>query len=166
MDTDLALLVIRLALGPMLVAHGMSKIAGAGGLSGTETWFAARGLQPAQLYARIAAATEIAAGAFITIGLFAGPAAVCVGLMYVAARADHRGKGYFVFKGGVAYVAMVALIALELAWVGAGAWSLDSALGIDTSGAWSLLGACFGAVVVAVGLLSTRYRRRYPHPNQ
>lgn len=74
MDTDLALLVIRLALGPMLVIHGVNEVAGAGGLKGTESWFLALGSRPAWLHARVAAATEITAGVFLTLGLLTGPA--------------------------------------------------------------------------------------------
>lgn len=160
MDADLGLLLIRLALGPMLVVHGVNKVAGVGGLKGTERWFDAVGLRPAWLHARVAAATEIAAGLLLTIGLLTGPTATaCVGLMYVAARTDHRGKGYFVFNGGVEYVALIALVALALASTGPGSWSLDAALNIDTSGAWWLLGACIGGVVLAAGLLTTSNHR-------
>src|SRR5690606_22388260 len=105
---DLGLLVLRLALGPMLVVHGWNKVKGAGGLAGTTGWFEALGLRPAALHARLAAVTEIAAGLLLTLGLLTGLAsAAFVGLMAVAMLTDHRGKGYFVFKGGSEYVIVV-----------------------------------------------------------
>ena len=112
MDVDLGLLIVRLALGPMLVLHGYNKAFGSGGIEGTTRWFDGIGLRPAWLHARIAATAEIGAGVAMTLGLLTGlVAAAFVGLMLVAARTDHRGKGYFVFKGGWEYVLLVAMVA-------------------------------------------------------
>ncbi len=59
-DLDVASLVLRLALGPMLVLHGLNKVQG--GLDGTAGWFESLGLKPGWLHARVAAFTEIGAG--------------------------------------------------------------------------------------------------------
>lgn len=159
MDLDLGMLLIRLALGPMLVVHGCNKVFGAGGLAGTAGWFESLGLRPGWLHARVAAATEIVAGVLLTLGLATGPVcAAFVGLMLVAALTDHRGKGYFIFKGGWEYVALVALVAVGAASTGPGAWSLDHALGLDLSGAWWSLAAALAGVVAASGLLLVAYR--------
>ncbi len=159
MDVDLGLLIVRCALGPMLVLHGWNKVFGGGGLEGTTRWFEGLGLRPARVHARVAAATEMGAGVLMTLGLLTGPAAAAfVGLMVVAARTDHRGKGYFVFKGGWEYVLLVAVVAVGVAAAGPGRWSLDDALGLDLSGArWALAAAVLG-VGAAVGLLATSYR--------
>jgi putative oxidoreductase len=159
MDQDVGMLVLRLALGPMLVLHGWNKVGGAGGLAGTARWFDGLGLRPAWLHARAAAATEITAGVLVTCGLLTGfSAAAFVGLMLVAARTDHRGKGFFVFKGGWEYVALVALAAITLASVGPGEWSLDDALGMDLSGVgWAAFAAGAG-LVAGGGLLASAYR--------
>ncbi|MDI5910257.1 DoxX family protein, partial [Streptomyces sp. 12257] len=58
---DAAALVLRATLGPMLFAHGWNKVAGPGGLKGTTGWFEALGLKPAEVHARMAAGTEMAA---------------------------------------------------------------------------------------------------------
>lgn len=99
-EIDLGLLIVRLALGPMLFAHGWNKAFGAGGISGTESWFAGLGLRPAWLHARLAAGSEMAAGVLLAIG-FLSPFAcfMFIALMGVATVVDHVGKGYFVFKG-------------------------------------------------------------------
>ncbi len=159
MDVDLGLLIVRLALGPMLVLHGWNKVFGSGGLEGTTRWFEGLGLRPARVHARVAAATEIGAGVAMTLGLLTGlVAAAFVGLMVVAARTDHRGKGYFVFKGGWEYVLLVAVVAVGVAAAGPGRWSLDHALGLDVSGAWWAVGAAVLGVGAASGLLATSYR--------
>lgn len=65
---DTAALVLRATLGPMLFAHGWNKVAGPGGLKGTTGWFEALGLKPAEVHARMAAGTEMAAGVGIALG--------------------------------------------------------------------------------------------------
>ncbi|MGL4745677.1 MAG: DoxX family protein [Dermatophilaceae bacterium] len=153
------MLVVRLALGPMLVVHGWNKVFGGGGLSGTAGWFDSLGLRPGWLHARLAAATEIGAGVLVTVGLFTGPAGMAfVGLMTVAAFTDHRGKGYFVFAGGWEYVVLVATVAVGLVSVGPGEWSLDAVLGLDLAGpGWAVV-AAVGGVLAAAALLATSYR--------
>lgn len=159
MDTDLAMAAVRLALGPMLFLHGWNKLAGTGGLSGTTGWFESLGLRPARLHAGLAAGTETAAGLLVTLGLLTGLAATAyVGLMFVATLTDHRGKGYFVFKGGCEYTVLVGVVAVALAAAGPGAWSLDNLLGLDLAGApWALFAAVAG-VAAGGGLLATSYR--------
>ncbi|MFW5473626.1 DoxX family protein [Knoellia sp. CPCC 206450] len=156
-ELDVASLVIRLALGPMLVLHGLNKVQG--GLSGTAGWFESLGLRPGWLHARFAAFTEIGAGVLVTFGLLNGLAAMAfVGLMTVAALTDHRGKGYFIFKGGWEYVVLVAIVAVALAVLGPGRWSLDNAFGLDLAGlGWGAL-AALGGVGAAGAMLAAFYR--------
>lgn len=159
MDVDFGMLVLRLALGPMLITHGWNKIFGGGGLAGTTGWFESLGLRPARLHARVAAGTEIGAGVLVTLGLLTSlGVAAFVGLMTVAALTDHRGKGYFIFKGGVEYVALVAMVAVALAAVGPGDWSLDHALDLDLAGyGWAIAAAITGVAGAAL-LMVASYR--------
>jgi putative oxidoreductase len=146
---DLSLLILRLALGAMLAAHGLNKIVGAGGIEGTQRWFEGLGFRPAWLHARLAAATEIGAATLMVLGLVTPLAcAAYVGLMVVAARTDHRGKGFFVFKGGWEYVGLVGVVAVCVAAMGPGEWSVDGV--ID----WHLVGLRWAAFSLVVGLLS------------
>lgn len=156
---DLGMLLVRLALGPMLVLHGWNKVFGGGGLTGTARWFESLGLRPGWLHARVAAAAEIGAGVFMTLGLLTGLTAMAfVGLMATAALTDHRGKGYFVFAGGWEYVVLVAVVAVGVAAAGPGEWSLDAALGLDLAGPVWALAAGLGGVLAAVGMLAVSYR--------
>lgn len=159
MELDLGLLLLRLALGPMLVVHGANKAFGPGGFTGTTRWFDSLGLRPAWFHARVAAVTEICAGLLLASGLATGLAATAfVGLMGVAALTDHRGKGYFVFRGGWEYVVLVAIVAVAIAALGPGQWSLDELLGIDLAGgAWAAV-AALGGLGAATLLLVTCYR--------
>jgi putative oxidoreductase len=144
---DESLLILRLALGGMLAAHGLNKVLGPGGIEGTTRWFTGLGLRPAWLHARLAAATEIGAGLLMAAGLLTPLAgAAFAGLMIVAAVTDHRGKGFFVFTGGWEYVGIVGLTALCITGTGPGRWSLDAALG------WDLFGARWAGIALALGL--------------
>lgn len=159
MELDLAMLVLRIALGAMLIAHGANKILGAGGLVGTAGWFESLGLRPSYVHARVAAFTEIGAGALLLVGLATTAAsAAFIGLMLVATLTDHRGKGYFVFKGGWEYSVLVMMMAIVPALVGPGEWALDHVIGVETFGVrWAGIAVAAGALS-AVGLLATCYR--------
>jgi putative oxidoreductase len=163
-DRDFAALALRMAIGPMLVAHGSNKAFGAGGLEGTSRWFEGLGLRPGWLHARAAAATELGAGTLITLGAMDPlPCAAVVGLMATAARTDHKGKGFFVFKGGWEYTAFVAAAATALAALGSGRWSLDRLLGRKPrSGAKvAILAAAFG-MANSAALMAASYRPDAP----
>lgn len=159
-NKDFAAFMLRASIGPMLIAHGTNKVFGSGGLEGTTGWFESLGLRPAAVHARMAAATEIGAGTLITLG--AGnplPSAAVVGLMATAAATDHRGKGFFVFKGGWEYTAIVAAAAIALAGLGHGRWSVDRVLGRkNRSGPAMALGAAAFGLASAAALLAATYR--------
>ena len=145
----LGLLVIRLALGGMLAVHGLNKVFGGGGLAGTARWFEGLGLRPGWLHARLAAGNEIGAGLLMACGLaFPLAGAAFIGLMSVAAVTDHKGKGFFVFKGGWEYVAVIGVIAAALVSTGPGRYSLDAAAG------WHLAGPGWAGLAIVVGVIA------------
>ncbi|MFE2985770.1 DoxX family protein [Streptomyces sp. NPDC059262] len=164
---DTASLALRATLGPMLMAHGWNKLRGAGGIAGTTKWFDSLGLRPAGLHARVAAGTELAAGAGLLAGLANPlPAAAAVGLMTVAARTDHRGKGFFVFKGGWEYTAVVGGAAVALAALGHGRWSLDGVLPVRTrNGTRGAVIAAGLGTVAAGAMLRVSYRPAVEEPD-
>jgi putative oxidoreductase len=156
---DAAALLLRLTIGPMLFAHGYNKVFGKGGLKGTTGWFDSLGLKPAHVHARMAAATELGSGTLITLGAASPlPAAAAIGLMTTAARTDHRGKGFFVFKGGWEYTGVVAAVCAVMAALGPGRFSVDGARGRPRTGLrWALFAVLFG-VASSLGLLAVSYR--------
>ena len=163
---DVAALVLRATLGPMLFAHGYNKVAGGGGLEGTTGWFRALGLEPAAVHARLAAGTEIAAGVGLTLGAANPlPAAATVGLMSVAALTDHRGKGFFVFKGGWEYAGVVGGAAVALAALGNGRISVDALLRRQRSGFTPAVVATALGVGSAAALLKLCYHPDKPEDN-
>ncbi|MEV6927371.1 DoxX family protein [Dactylosporangium sp. NPDC051485] len=140
MDADLPLL-LRLALGSMLLAHGANKVWGGGGLPGTASWFEGLGMRPGWLHARLAVVAELGAGALMCLGLLTPLAgAAFVGLMVTAALTDHRDNGFF---------------PVVLVWLGPGRWSVDHLLGAALSGPVVALKAGTLGLVASLGLLTS-----------
>jgi putative oxidoreductase len=156
---DFGLLVLRLALGLMLMAHGYNKVKG--GLDGTGRWFESLGMHPGWFHARLAAGTELGAGLLFAVGLLTPAAAAgIIGVMLVAALTDHRGKGFFIFRKeqGWEYVMIIGVAAFAVACIGAGTASIDHAVGLDVEGWWGAGIAGIGGVGAAALVLALCYR--------
>ena len=158
-STDTALLILRLALGPMLFAHGYQKLFMGGRIEGTAGWFESMGMKPGKVNAWAAALTETGTGVLMTVGLLTPFAAAgMVGVMVVA-WFTHRGA-FFVFKDGWEYNFVIAAVAIGVGTLGAGEFSLDEVFGIrDTLAGWTGLAISAGLGLAAgFGTLALFYR--------
>ena len=118
---DVGLLILRLALGVTMAAHGLNKFFGGGRIAGTAGWFESIGMKPGKFHATVAATTETAAGFGVAAGLLTPiPAAGFVSLMLVAAWTVHRHNGFFIVKEGWEYNLVLAAAAVAVATLGAG----------------------------------------------
>jgi putative oxidoreductase len=131
---DLGLLALRLTTGSLLAGHGTQKLFGwfgGHGLQGTAGWLESQGLRPGKPWALAAGASEFTGGVLTALGLLnpVGPAAA-VGAMSMATAKAHWGKPIWVSSGGAELPLTNAAIALALAVVGPGKYSIDRALGI------------------------------------
>ncbi|NHD19560.1 MULTISPECIES: DoxX family protein [unclassified Actinopolyspora] len=125
---DFGLLVLRLALGAVFVAHGAQKLFGAfggPGLDGTADMLAEMGFGRTQVLAPLTGGTEFAAGILLGLGLFTPLAAA--GLLGVMANAVVLGadSGFFLDGGGVEYPAVLGAAALALLFTGPGRVAAD-----------------------------------------
>jgi putative oxidoreductase len=68
-SVNLAALVLRLAVGSTMIAHGWNHAFGGGRLPGTARWFESIGIRPGRVHALFATVTELGAGAFLVLGL-------------------------------------------------------------------------------------------------
>lgn len=159
---DLGLLLLRLAVGLVFVAHGWNHIFGGGKIAGTSRWFESLGMRPGILHAWTASLTELGAGVLLILGLLTPLAgAGVVGVMLVAWITNHRTNGFFIFRPGEGYeyVMTLTFCGLVFAAVGGGGWSIDRALGIFVPPGWLAAGICLAAGVVgAAGLLVVFWR--------
>lgn len=165
-----ALLIVRIGLGVVFLAHGVKH---ARGRAKTSKWFASIGFKRPDLQWFASTATEIGVGVLLIIGLLTGLAAAgVIGVMAVAYWTVHRPAGFFItsfMKEGVEiegyeYVATLGVMALALAVSGPGEFALDHA--IEFSGVTlaeyfdGRVGALLavGAVVLAALQLATFWR--------
>ncbi|QIX53780.1 DoxX family protein (plasmid) [Rhodococcus sp. DMU1] len=156
---DTGLLLLRVATGVTLAAHGYVKLFRGGRLTGTARWFDSIGMRPGRMQALLAAITEIAGGILFALG-FLTPlaAAAIVALMIVAAWTSHRDNGFFIVGNGWEYNFVLAVVALSVAATGPGAISLDHVAGFGT-GTWlGTLVALSAGVVAGIGQLAMFYR--------
>ncbi|MFI5879270.1 DoxX family protein [Streptomyces sp. NPDC051554] len=159
-DADVAvLLLVRVVVGLIMIMHGLNHWRGGGRIKGTARWFTGLGLRQGVLQAWASVLTEVGAGVLLILGLLTPLAcAAVISVMLVAGLLAHRPNGFFVFKDGYEYVLTLAVVALALAVLGPGHWSVDHAAGIDLTG-WTGGGIALGAAVVATGgLLGTFWR--------
>jgi putative oxidoreductase len=165
---DLALLLLRLGVGAVMLAHGIRHIFGGGKIAGTARWFGSMGMRAPLLQAWLASLTEIGAGVALVLGLLTplGGAGV-VGTMAVALIANHFKNGFFIFnKGeGYEYVMTLLLCGVVLGTVGPGSWSLDDALEIndDLTGTTGLLLSLVAGGAGALLLLAVFWRPVKPN---
>ncbi|MGH3940988.1 MAG: DoxX family protein [Pseudonocardiaceae bacterium] len=125
---DTALVVARIVLGVVLIAHGAQKFF-TNGIDGTATGFASMEIPLPTLSAFVAATIELVGGALLILGLATAIAGLLVVLnMLMAALLVHVGNGIFVTDGGWELVGVIAALALTLAAVGPGRFSVDHAV--------------------------------------
>jgi putative oxidoreductase len=165
-QVNLALLVLRLAVGATMIAHGVNHIWRGGRIEGTGRWFASLGMKPGLLHAWLASITELVAGALLIVGFLTSLAAgAVVGVLLVAWITNHRAAGFFVFRRpteGWEYVMNLAAAAFAIGCLGAGEWSLDEAFDTHFSDWWGLIAVLVIGVGGTIALLATFWRPPAP----
>ena len=170
---NLGLLVIRAAVGLLLVGHGSQKLFGwfgGHGPEGTGASFESMGLRPGRRMATLAGVAEIAGGALLAAGLLTPlGAALLSAVMLTAIWTVHRTNGLWITEGGFEYNLVMMAAAFGVTATGPGDWSLDHVLGLDLAGAgWALAALAVGAVgaiaATALARLSTQRPVHGPQP--
>jgi putative oxidoreductase len=160
MDTlDVALLILRVWIGVVMVAHGLNHLRSQ---DGTARWFGKVGFRSPRLNARLSAYGELAIGAGLVVGLLTPVAAAGLGAtMLVAFWAIHRHVGFFVFHRpdeGYEYVVTLAAVAFVLAILGPGRISIDQTLGLVWTG-WAGASTYVAGLAAGAAQLIVFYRR-------
>ena len=129
---DAGLLLLRLAVGLGIAAHGAQKLFGffdGPGLAGAAKGFESMGFAPGMLFASMAGSAELIGGLLIAVGLLGviGPALV-TGVMLVAVVTVHLTSGFFASGNGYELPLMYTVMALGLAFIGFGRYALDTKL--------------------------------------
>ncbi|MCQ3814748.1 MAG: DoxX family protein [Acidimicrobiia bacterium] len=157
---SLGTLIVRVAVGLTLAAHGYAKLFKGGKIKATAGWFNSMGMRPGKFHAMLAASTEIGAGLLFAAGLLTPLAALAfVALMVVAGWTVHRSNGFFIIAEGWEYNFVLAIIAVGVATTGPGQYSLDYQLELieNLDGTIGLLISAIGGVAAAIAQLALFY---------
>jgi putative oxidoreductase len=129
---DLALLIARIGLGVVFIAHGWQKLV-TNGVDGTAGFFASVGVPLPTVSAWLATLVELVGGGLLVLGLAVPVAGLLLAVDMIGAWLFvHRGSGVFVADGGWELVLALGVGSLVLAAVGAGRYSIDHLLGSRT----------------------------------
>lgn len=163
---NIGLLLLRVALGATLAAHGSQKLFGAfggHGIAGTGGFFESIGFKPGRPLALLAGLGEVVGGIALAFGLFTPFAAAVLLSTMLVAISVHADKGFFAQGGGYEYPLILGAAIATLAFTGPGELSVDATLGISFAGAtWGFIAVALG-VVGALPPLAIRALRR-PRP--
>lgn len=147
------LLILRLVIGLIVAAHGAQKLFGWWGGPGMANWTAAMTrmrIKPAAPWAWISTLSEVLGGLGLAAGLLVPlPNLAIAGSMLVAIALVHWPKGFWTSKGGYEFNLSILAAVTAIAFTGAGAESLDAALGIHLPEPATLV---VGTIALLVGL--------------
>ena len=159
---SVGLLLLRLAVGLVFVAHGWNHIFGGGKIAGTGRWFDSLGMRPGIMHAWTASVTELGAGVLLIAGFLTPLAgAGVVGVMVVAWVTNHRKNGFFIFRPGEGYeyVMVLTFCGLLFGATGGGRFSVDHAAGFFDPPNWITLAVCYAlGIGGGAGLLAACWR--------
>jgi putative oxidoreductase len=171
---DLGLLVLRVAVGGVVLAHGLIKIGwpismgparGVAAVRGVGQFFGGMGFWPPLFWAVVAVVAEIGGTLLMIFGLGGpiGPGLV-FGDMLIVTIVAHWPAGFWAGGGkqmaGWEFPVPITAGALAVALIGNGRWSLDYLLGLTYSETFTLiwLALMFAGDVVLLAVRASRQR--------
>lgn len=158
------LLLLRIVAGLTIAAHGVQKLFGwfgGAGPRGTAGFFENLGFRPALPLAVLAGLGEtgglLFAAGFLTPLAALGMTVVMLNAIVVV----HWSRGFFNSNGGLEFPLTLATIAVSVAAIGPGRFSIDRAIGWDDniSGVWWGVGVLAVALAIASITVATTRRR-------
>ncbi len=134
---DLGLLLLRLTLGVVFIAHGLQKAFGwwgGSGLDGFQDTLSEAGYQHAGVLTYLGAGAQIAAGVLLVLGLFtplaaAGALAFLVNALLAAFTAQREDGVLTVFGPESEYLIVLAMLAAGIVLAGPGRYGFDAGRG-------------------------------------
>jgi putative oxidoreductase len=124
---DVALLVLRLVLAAVFIVHGYQKVFGYG-IAGVTNNFTQMGVPLAAIAAPFISVIELAGGVALLFGAFSRVAGFLIACDMLGAMLLVHAKNGFSGPKGIEVVLANFAMALVIALVGAGAYSIDAIL--------------------------------------
>ncbi|HZH61409.1 MAG TPA: DoxX family protein [Metabacillus sp.] len=129
---DIGLLMIRLVIGVLFIGHGAQKLFGwfgGYGLKGTGGWFESIGMKPGVTMALFAGLAELFGGVLFALGFLTPLAGIMIAAtMIMAIVKVHGQNGLWATSNGYEYNLTLLVVAIGIALIGAGQYSLDAFL--------------------------------------
>lgn len=151
---NLALLIARLWIGGVFLAHGYRHFKSIRSGPGMANWFESLGLKNGPLQAMNVTYMELAFGATVLLG-FLTPLSygATASIVLVALITNHRNNGFWSNNPGEGweYTGTLCALGIALGGLGPGKWSIDQALGLD----FPFKPDTALAIAVAIGILGT-----------
>lgn len=126
------LLILRVFLGIVFMAHGSQKLFGlfgGYGLEGTGQFMSSLGLEPGYLMACLSGGGEFFGGLLLVLGLLTRFGALNTFIIsLVGMFTVHISKGFFMSNGGVEYILILAVMSLAIMIEGGGKLSIDKSI--------------------------------------
>lgn len=157
-DVAFGLLVIRAAVGLILMAHGAQKLFGLfGGLgpSGTAEYLRGLGYRAAFPMTVVAGLASFGGGLLVVLGALTPFGALAIAALMVNAIVTVQWRhGFWARHGGYESNLLIWLTAIGIAATGPGDVSIDGALGIDDKLSGASWGVAIAAASVAIAALT------------
>lgn len=135
LETEYAILAIRVVIGLLFVGHGAQKLFGwfgGGGLEGTTKFFEKLEIYPPFAWAVVTGLAETLGGLGLALGLLTPiAAAAIIGTMLTAIIKVHGKNGLWNTNGGIEYNLVLLTVAAAVGLAGPGAYALDNSLSFD-----------------------------------
>ncbi len=170
MDIDLGLLILRGAVGGVVLTHGLIKVGwpismgirGLAAVRGTAGFFGSLGFWPPLFWALASIVAEVVGSLLMIFGL-GGPlgAGIVFGDMVIVTLIAHGPYGWWASPQGVGVEFPIPLAAgaLALTLIGYGGWALDATWGLSYPG-WLTPAVLILAIAGDLALLALRSLRR------
>jgi len=158
---DVGLLLMRLGIGAVLMAHGAQKLFGlfgGGGVEGTAAAMESMGFEPGRESAIAAGLGEAGGGMLLAAGLATPAAGAAAAGTMAAAAAVSWENGLFTQRGGYELPLLIGLGSVGLGLTGAGTLSLDDATGHVLDRPWLAAASFVTTASVAAAVIGRRNR--------
>jgi putative oxidoreductase len=157
------LLILRLVVGLVLAGHGAQKLFGwfgGYGVAGTGGWLHSIGFRPGKPMAVVVGLAELAGGIGLALGLLTPlAAAVVIGTMAVAGW-SHAANGLWGTNGGYEQALTYGVVAVALAFTGAGDFSVDHTLGLTWGTGYAVAATALGLLAALVSVAAAKIALR------
>ncbi|HEY0828046.1 MAG TPA: DoxX family protein [Bacilli bacterium] len=125
----LGLLLVRVVVGFLFIGHGAQKLFGwfgGYGPKGTGGWMDSVGIKPGVFMAVLAGLMEVVGGALFALGFITPLAGVLIALVMLGTFKVHWKNGVWASANGYEYPLVLLAVAIGIALIGAGDYSLDA----------------------------------------